>query len=266
MSANRVLLVEDEETIRDLLKEVLETVGPHTVLEAENGQEAMKVLESNQVDFMVSDLAMPIMGGLDLFEKLRSKGINIPTIVLTGIATKEMAIKALRLGVIDILEKPIRTKDFVRAVNDLKVYILSSQEAESSEDKTEDPAVTIDQELRKMCTAIETISMNKFVETNLNVIIHTTTKMIEVCENNSLHERLLPSLMQLSATTSRLRLHPAVLMANHAETLSEAYKHINEFISHQRKFKERSKNINEILKDIEDSILKKENSKKKPAA
>ena len=97
MSANRVLLVEDEEIIRDLLKEILESMAPCTILEAENGQDAIKVLESNQVDFMISDLAMPIMGGLDLFENLRSKGINIPTIVITGMATKEVAIKALRL-------------------------------------------------------------------------------------------------------------------------------------------------------------------------
>lgn len=266
MSANRVLLVEDEETIRDLLKEILESMAPYTILEAENGQDAIKVLESNQVDFMISDLAMPIMGGLELFENLRSKGINIPTIVITGMATKEVAIKALRLGVIDILEKPIRAQDFVRAVNDLKIYILSSQETDKSEEKNEDPTARIDQELGKMGTAIETISMNKFAETNLNVIIHTTTKIIETCENNNLHEELLPSLIQLSATTSRLRLHPTQLTPNHAEVFREAHNLINTFISDQRKLKERSKSINKFLKDIEDSILKSENLKKNPAA
>jgi CheY-like chemotaxis protein len=78
----RVLLVEDDEGIRECVAEVLDG---HRVDTAANGLEALRLIEAgNQYDAMLLDLLMPVMGGQELLEELESRGIAMPTVIMTA--------------------------------------------------------------------------------------------------------------------------------------------------------------------------------------
>lgn len=111
LSGKRILIVEDEAVFRTLLDNFLVALGAVTSL-AEDGVQALESLNHIMPDLMICDLAMPRMNGMALVEHLRSSGNTLPILVIS--ATENMAdiAKVLRLGVQDVLLKPL--KDLAR--------------------------------------------------------------------------------------------------------------------------------------------------------
>ncbi|SFR06931.1 MULTISPECIES: two-component system response regulator RssB [unclassified Enterobacter] len=111
LAGKHILIVEDEPVFRSLLDSWLSSLGATTSL-AIDGVDALEIMSSVTADLMICDLAMPRMNGLKLVEHLRNKGDQIPILVIS--ATENMAdiARALRLGVQDVLLKPV--KDFNR--------------------------------------------------------------------------------------------------------------------------------------------------------
>ena len=107
----QILIVEDELVFRSLLDSWLQSLGATTLL-AGDGVDALEQMAGNQPDLIICDLAMPRMNGLALVEALRNQGMQTPVLVIS--ATENMAdiAKALRLGVQDVVLKPV--KDFNR--------------------------------------------------------------------------------------------------------------------------------------------------------
>lgn len=102
---NYVLIVEDEADLRNIIGVHAQSIGIMPRYAAD-GKEALRVLESQVTDFIISDLVMPGMSGLALLEEVRRRGSNIPFLVLSGHAEKELVLSSLRLGAFDYLEKP----------------------------------------------------------------------------------------------------------------------------------------------------------------
>ena len=102
---NAVLIVEDEETLRDYLKRMLTETG-YEVLTAAEGAEGLALLESKRVDIIITDLYMPGMDGFAVLERVQEQYSEIPVIVITGYGTLESAVKALHLGAYDFILKP----------------------------------------------------------------------------------------------------------------------------------------------------------------
>ena len=111
LAGKHILIVEDEPVFRSLLDSWLSSLGAITSL-AEDGIDALEKMISITPDLMICDIEMPRMNGLKLVEHLRNEGNQTPILVIS--ATENMAdiAKALRLGVQDILLKPVR--DFER--------------------------------------------------------------------------------------------------------------------------------------------------------
>ncbi|RAZ22115.1 two-component system response regulator RssB [Enterobacter hormaechei] len=107
LAGKHILIVEDEPVFRSLLDSWLSSLGATTSL-AEDGVEALEKMASMAPDLMICDLEMPRMDGLMLVENLRNEGYQTPILVIS--ATENMAdiAKALRLGVQDILLKPVK--------------------------------------------------------------------------------------------------------------------------------------------------------------
>jgi two-component system chemotaxis response regulator CheY len=91
----RILAVEDEPEYLEMLKLVMKSVG-HSIIVASNGIEALKIIEGEKVDVILSDVRMPSMGGIELHQKIREKPeyANTPFIFLTGISDLN-AVKAV---------------------------------------------------------------------------------------------------------------------------------------------------------------------------
>jgi two-component system response regulator FlrC len=109
----RILVVDDEEGLRDFIAEVVEEDGHH-VMVAADGAEAATILADHGFDLLITDLRMPRLDGMTLLRKARTDQPDMEVIVLTAHGTVETAVDAMKLGAFDYLEKPIGSPDQLR--------------------------------------------------------------------------------------------------------------------------------------------------------
>jgi two-component system response regulator len=134
LTNKRILVIEDEAVFRSVLVGYLKSLGADTC-EATNGVLALGAIEAFDPDLILCDLSMPQMNGIELVEHLRQQGLQIPVLVIS--ATDKMAdiAKVLRLGVQDVLLKPLtdltRFREAVLAC--LYPNLFSSQAIEEAE-------------------------------------------------------------------------------------------------------------------------------------
>jgi DNA-binding NtrC family response regulator len=111
-----ILYVDDEPTLHLILQDTLERLG-HQAMGATNVPEALAALEKSDIDLIISDYRMPGMSGLDFLELLREGGRDTPMIMLTGHATIEHAVAAIKAGAVDYITKPVQAEQIEHAVN-----------------------------------------------------------------------------------------------------------------------------------------------------
>lgn len=100
-----ILLTDDEPGVRRALKEILEFEG-YNILEAEDGESALRIIESRPIDLMLLDVKMKGLDGLDVLERLNENNTEFPVIMLTGHGNIDTAVQSTRLGAFDFLQKP----------------------------------------------------------------------------------------------------------------------------------------------------------------
>ena len=118
MMNKRILIVDDNENQRDLLQTFL-TGKSFLVKVAVDGIAALKILKQNDFDLIVSDVRMPQMTGLELLEKVKELDSEIPVLLVTAFADIKDAVKAIRHGAVDYLEKPLDLDEFLETVKRL---------------------------------------------------------------------------------------------------------------------------------------------------
>jgi two-component system response regulator PilR (NtrC family) len=101
----RILVVDDERSMREMLQIVLRREG-YEVLLAENGRTAIELLEKEPVDILISDIKMPDLSGVDVLRAAKKIDQDILGIMITAFASTETAVEAMRLGACDYLSKP----------------------------------------------------------------------------------------------------------------------------------------------------------------
>jgi response regulator RpfG family c-di-GMP phosphodiesterase len=111
----RVLIVDDEKFIRDILADFLGMEG-YVVRTAEDGQAALSELNHAHYDLVISDLKMPRMGGIELLEQIGSAAPNALTVIMTGFGTVETAIDAMKRGAYDYILKPFKVEEVIHVV------------------------------------------------------------------------------------------------------------------------------------------------------
>ena len=111
-----ILIADDEKNIRATLSRALKLEGYQTE-EAENGRRALERLESGEIDLLILDLQMPVLDGLGLLEEISGRNWRIPVIVLTAHGSIDRAVKAVRLGAFDFIEKPPAAERLLLAVS-----------------------------------------------------------------------------------------------------------------------------------------------------
>src|SRR5512145_2446715 len=124
-----ILVIDDTESIRDLLAEFLKEHG-FEVSGAGDGQSGLDLLKQRRFDLFFVDLVMPGMGGIDLLREARDIGITTPAIVVTGFGTIQTAVEAMRLGAYDYITKPFILEELLMTVNRaLEYYKLQRENA-----------------------------------------------------------------------------------------------------------------------------------------
>lgn len=112
MKKKRVLVVDDEESVRQFLDDVL-TDANYQVETAVNGEECLEKLLSLKPDVLITDIRMPVKDGFLLLEQIKASGLNTPVILMTAFGTTEAAIKAMKLGAFDYIVKPFDLDEFL---------------------------------------------------------------------------------------------------------------------------------------------------------
>jgi len=101
-----ILIIDDERSIRNTLKDILE-FEKHKVTLAENGKQGLEILENYTFDLIFSDIKMPEMDGLELLNVLIEKRIEAPIVMISGHGNIETAVESIKKGAFDFIEKPI---------------------------------------------------------------------------------------------------------------------------------------------------------------
>lgn len=100
-----ILIVDDEKSIRETLKEILE-FEKHEVSQAPDGEEALAILNSENVDLVLCDIKMPKMDGMELLQKCKDGELVVPFVMLSAHGTIDTAVVATKNGAFDFLQKP----------------------------------------------------------------------------------------------------------------------------------------------------------------
>jgi len=123
MALSRILVVDDEESIREFFEIMLKREG-YEVLTASNGREGLEVLKKQQVDLVISDIQMPELSGMEFLVKVKEVDPEMVMIMITAFGSTETAVEAMKLGAYDYVQKPFK-------IDEVKIIIRQALERRS---------------------------------------------------------------------------------------------------------------------------------------
>ncbi len=123
MNKYRILVVDDEESIREFFEIMLKREG-YEVSTASNGREGLEALKASPADLVISDIQMPEMSGLDLLAKAREFDSELVCIMITAFGSTETAVEAMKLGAYDYIQKPFK-------IDEIKIIVQQALEKRS---------------------------------------------------------------------------------------------------------------------------------------
>jgi DNA-binding NtrC family response regulator len=115
MSKGKILVVDDEDIVRTSCNRTLSPEG-YEVRLAKNGVEGLKMASEERFDLVLTDLKMPDMDGIEVLRIIREKWPETAVIIVTGYQTVDTAVKAIKLGAYDYIEKPFTPDALISAV------------------------------------------------------------------------------------------------------------------------------------------------------
>jgi DNA-binding NtrC family response regulator len=116
MSKGKILVIDDESIVRTSCSRSLTPEGYEVKL-SQNGADAMKMLEEESFDLVLTDLKMPDIDGIEVLKMIKQRWPQTEVIVVTGYQTVDTAVKSIKLGAFDYLEKPFTPDSLIAAVN-----------------------------------------------------------------------------------------------------------------------------------------------------
>ncbi len=120
--AERILIVDDQRDMLDLLKRIIEDKTNYQVDITPDPIEVPRILEENPFDLLITDLRMPHLDGLELLEIIRKKDNQIPIVILTGYGTIESAVEAMQKGAFSFITKPFKNQEILLTIEKVFNY------------------------------------------------------------------------------------------------------------------------------------------------
>ena len=150
MADETILIVDDDLRNVEFLRDSLLIPGGYTALCAVDGEEALDLALTHQPDLIILDLQMPKMDGFDVLEALRSKGREIPTIIITAHGSEGVAVQAFRLGVRDYFPKPFKATEIMEAVERSLAEARLRKEKQGLAEQVEEANRQLEQRLKEL--------------------------------------------------------------------------------------------------------------------
>lgn len=170
-----ILVIDDDAMILMILKQTLSKAG-YRVLTAGSGEEGVALLATSQADLVLTDYLMPGMSGIEVVNFIKQNQPLLPVIMLTGHGDVALTIKAIQLGAIDFIEKPIHSKELIEVIK--RALEISEQTLSVSQPFTRDTRKVIEENslvgkvpvMREIFKNVGRISLNR-----INVLISGET-------------------------------------------------------------------------------------------
>jgi len=179
-----LLIVDDEANTLASLSRAFRLAG-HEATVCDNAVKALELTKAQNFDLVFSDVVMPGKDGLSLLEDLRSQGITVPVVMMSGQAHIDMAVRATRLGALDFLEKPISTERLLLTVeNALKLQRLESENRQLRQRLGKHEIIWTGEVMRKIMAQVERVAAS---ESRVCILGETGTGKELVAR--TLHER-----------------------------------------------------------------------------
>ena len=175
----RVLVVDDEADIRELVRELLGRAG-YDVVEAPNGSEALKLFYSQQPDFVILDVQMPVLDGWETLTRIRDVS-DVPVLMLTARAEELDKVRGLRAGADDYLTKPFGRQELLARVS---ANLRRAGTRETVPELYADAFVTIDFAQRSVFAGDDQVSLTPLEFRLLTAFVQNPNQVLS-------HEQLL---------------------------------------------------------------------------
>lgn len=172
-SGTRVLVVDDEPTVREVVAGYLRRDG-HQVSEAADGPTALRLLDSEPFDLVVLDMMLPGVNGLDILRRIRASG-DMPVIVLTARAEESDRVAGLELGADDYVVKPFSPRELAARVNG--VLRRAAPKQEPVRDLIEFDGLVIDSRSREVRSSGELVELTP---KEFDVLVHLASSPRQV--------------------------------------------------------------------------------------
>ncbi len=154
--ATQVLIIDDEQSLRDGAERILIRMGC-TVLKASRGDKGLDIIEKEPVAIVLLDMKMPGMDGMEVLGRIMEMGLGILVIVITGYATVETAIEAMKKGAYDFIPKPYEPDQLRIVVNRAREKLQLSMEAEKLEAERRRTLADLHMEQSRVHTIVESL-------------------------------------------------------------------------------------------------------------
>ncbi len=154
-----ILIVDDEEKTRKVLSIGLN--DKYKILLAKNGNDAVKLLNNNNIHLLLTDLKMPDMSGIDLLKYVQKNHKNIPVVIITAFGSVENAVEAMKMGALDYMLKPVKIDELESLIEKSLNYGRLLNEN-----------ISLKERLKKYEGFKEIISINSQIKNLLKIITH----------------------------------------------------------------------------------------------
>src|SRR6201991_918434 len=187
-TVRRVLVVDDEENLRLVLRTLLRRHG-YEVETAESGEEALSMVDSFGPDVVLTDVRMPKMGGLDLLTTLKAKRNDATVIVMSAYGNMDLALEAMKAGAYDYVQKPFKPDEVVLALRKAEERELLRRENRALRDeiRKENRFDDIIAKAQKMQDIFRTIS--KIAEYKTTVLVTGESGVGKALVARAIHHR-----------------------------------------------------------------------------
>ncbi len=170
----KILIVDDEAGVRDLLKDALKLAGFATEV-ASDGMSALTVLRTYSPDIMIIDINMPLMDGFELVERLRKNGNEVPVLMLSARADRVDVTRGLTLGADDYVVKPFGLEELVLR---LKAILRRSQVNSASSNLLKCGPISIDDSTHTVTFNDEAVDLSPTEYRLLQVLIENKNRVL----------------------------------------------------------------------------------------
>lgn len=199
MIEQTVLVVDDDDAVRDSIKELVESVG----LKAQTFASAQSFLESyttDQAGCLVLDVRMARMSGLTLQAKLKEMGSDLPIIFITGHGDIDIAVQVMKVGAVDLIQKPYHEQNLLDSINDALEIDVEKRGASRKQGALEKQIASLTEREREVMDLLAGGHTNKAVAEQLGISPRTVEvhrqRVLEKCEVKSV-----PQLIRLLTQT-----------------------------------------------------------------